>query len=265
MVVIGTQGWNYDAWIGPFYPRGSRSDELLLLYAKLFGSVEVDSTFYAPPTEASVRNWVARTPDDFTFALKMPRAITHENRLRDSDRDLRLFCDRARGLGNKLDAVLIQFPPDFSPRETEALERFLPLLPHDIRFAVEFRDRRWLTDDTLTLLGANDVALALVDGEWIPREMFVDLAEQPTASFTYIRWMGSRSITDHSHVQIDRNEELEEWAGVVTTIGRRVDLVLAYFSNFFQGHAPASANHLKRLLGEPEGDPESLVTQPSLF
>jgi uncharacterized protein YecE (DUF72 family) len=265
MVVIGTQGWNYDAWIGPFYPRGARQDDMLGMYAKLFGSVEVDATFYAPPTEATIRGWVARTPDDFTFALKLPRSITHENRLHDTDRELRVFCDRARGLGKKLAAVLIQFPPDFSPRETDLLARFLPNLPTDIRFAIEFRDRRWMTEDMLTLLGAHDVALALVDGEWIPREMFFDIADQPTASFSYVRWMGPRSITDHSRVQLERDEELEEWAGIVSTVGRRVETVLAYFSNFYQGHAPASANHLKRLLGQSEADPDSLVKQPSLF
>src|SRR5687767_15752554 len=79
-VRIGTQGWNYDAWVGPFYPEGSRAGDFLALYARAFNTVEVDSTFYAIPSEKVVQGWVDRTPDDFVFALKLPQEITHERR-----------------------------------------------------------------------------------------------------------------------------------------------------------------------------------------
>jgi uncharacterized protein YecE (DUF72 family) len=265
MISIGTQGWNYDAWVGPFYPRKTRPEEFLPLYAKLFDTVEVDSTFYAPPAEAATRGWRERTPDGFTFSIKLVRRITHENRLRDSEVELRHFCDRARALGTRLAAVLVQLPPDFTPLEYGALEAFLPLLPLDIRFAVEFRDSSWLADRTLDLLERHGVALALVDGEWLPRAAVLEYAERPTAPFAYARWMGPRSITDHSRVQIERDEELAEWARALRRLEPRVERVLSYFSNFYQGHAPASANHLKRLVGQAPGDPDALVSQPSLF
>lgn len=264
MIAIGTQGWNYDAWVGPFYPSRTRSDEFLALYAKMFHSVEIDATFYATPSEAAVRGWSERTPDDFTFSLKLPRAITHDARLRSGLGELERFCDAARLLGPKLAIVLVQLPPDFSPRERDALEAFLPTLPRDIRFAVEFRDRGWLVDDVLDLLDAHGVALTLVDGEFLPRERVLELATRTTAGFTYVRWLGPRSITDHSHVQIERDEELDEWAAAIAAIEKRAD-VYAYFSNFYQGHAPASANHLKRLVGQEPRDPDTLVKQPSLF
>src|SRR5215213_5694804 len=98
MIVIGTQGWNYDAWVGPFYPRTTRAGEFLSLYARIFDSVEVDATFYAPPTEAATRLWRERTHTGFTLALKLPRQITHEARLRDATSDLDRFAERARTL-----------------------------------------------------------------------------------------------------------------------------------------------------------------------
>src|SRR5438477_10064598 len=149
---LGTQGWNYDAWVGPFYPLGSRVGDFLTIYARAFDSVEVDSTFYAIPPSKTVRGWASRVPDDFTFALKLPQEITHERKLRDSDDLLADFVERARELGNKLGPVPIQFGPDFAPTELPALAQFLPKLPRDIRFAVEFRQRAWINDGILRLL-----------------------------------------------------------------------------------------------------------------
>jgi len=92
---LGTQGWNYDAWVGPFYPDGTRAADFLTLYARAFDTVEVDSTFYAIPPERTVRGWAERTPANFRFALKLPQEMSHERRLRDVDDLLELFLDRA--------------------------------------------------------------------------------------------------------------------------------------------------------------------------
>src|SRR6185437_5253083 len=82
-VRIGTQGWNYDAWVGPFYPPDTRAADFLAVYSRAFDTVEIDSTFYAVPPERTVQSWAERTPGHFTFALKLPQEITHEHRLRD--------------------------------------------------------------------------------------------------------------------------------------------------------------------------------------
>ena len=66
---IGTQGWNYDAWVGPFYPTGTRPSDFLTVYSRAFDSVEVDSTFYASPAATTIRSWFDRTPRNFVFAL----------------------------------------------------------------------------------------------------------------------------------------------------------------------------------------------------
>lgn len=266
---IGTQGWNYDGWVGPFYPRGTRSAEFLDLYTRIFDSVEIDSSFYAIPPETSIQSWYKRAPAGFTYSLKLPQEITHHNRLQNSDDVLARFCERVRGLQEKLAIILIQMPPDFSPRSLPALEKFLPLLPTDLRFAIEFRDRQWLLEDVgevvLDLLTAYKTALALTDSKWHDRATMLDLVARPTAEFTYLRWLGIAKLTETSHVQISRKQEFAQWAAAFTVLQQNVQSIYGYFNNHFQGHSPASANHFKRLLGQSVIEPATLETQPSLF
>jgi uncharacterized protein YecE (DUF72 family) len=262
---IGCQGWNYDAWVGPFYPEATRPADFLRVYARAFDTVEVDSTFYAVPAAATLRDWAGRVADGFQFALKLPQEITHENRLRNVAPALDLFCERARELGAKLGPVLVQLGPDFGPAELPALATFLPSLPRDLRVAVEFRQRGWIHDGVLALLAEHNVALALTDARWIPRKTMLALAERPTADFAYIRWMGpDRQIVDYSRVQVDRTREIEAWARILPAIASRI-AVYGYFNNHFAGHSPASARGLQERLGMPAVDPAQLGEQLSLF
>jgi len=263
---IGTQGWNYEAWVGPFYPDGTKPAEFLSVYARAFDTVEIDSTFYAIPPSKTVRAWAQRTPDDFMFALKMPQEITHERRLRDVDDIAELFFDRARELDDKLGPILIQLGPDFGPNELPAVAQFLPKLPRDIRFAIEFRQRAWIHEGVLALLAEHGVSLALTDARWIPRKQMLTLANRPTADFVYVRLMGAdRSIVDYSRLQIDRARELESWVGVLWPYNEAGREVYTYVNNHFAGHSPASARELQRLLGQSPVEPEKLGEQMSLF
>lgn len=263
---IGTQGWNYDAWVGPFYPSGTRAAEFLTIYSRAFETVEVDSTFYAIPPSKTVRQWADRVPERFTFSLKLPQEITHERRLRDAAEPLERFLDRARELGKKLGPVLVQLGPDFGPTELPALAQFLPQLPRDVRFAIEFRQRGWIHDGVLALLAEHHVALALSDGRWIPRKQMMQLATRPTADFVYVRWMGpDRTIVDYSRIQVDRSRELEGWAGVLWSLTERDLDVYGYVNNHFAGHSPQSARDLQRFLRQTPVEPEQLGEQMSLF
>jgi uncharacterized protein YecE (DUF72 family) len=263
---IGTQGWNYDAWVGPFYPPDTRPADFLAVYARAFTTVEVDSTFYAIPAAKTVRGWAERTPADFSFALKLPQEITHENRLRDSADLAALFFDRARELGSKLGPILMQLGPDFAPAELPALASFLPLIPRDVRVAVEFRQRGWIHDGIIALLAEHNVGIALVDARWIPRKTMMALAERPTSDFAYVRWMGpNRDLVDYSRIQVDRSRELESWAAIIAALGRRVRTVYGYVNNHFAGHSPASARDLQRLLHQRPVEPDQLGEQMSLF
>jgi uncharacterized protein YecE (DUF72 family) len=263
---LGTQGWNYDAWVGPFYPIGTRPADYLTVYARAFDTVEVDSTFYAVPPVKTVRGWYDRTPAGFTFALKLPQEITHERKLRDIDDVAGLFYDRARELREKLGPVLIQLGPDFGPVELPALAKLLPTLPRDIRFSVEFRQRGWIQDGVLALLAEHGVGLTLSDARWIPRKQMLALAARPTADFLYVRWMGAnRDVVDYSRIQIDRTAELEQWAGVLWPLARKGITLFGYLNNHFAGHSPQSARELQRALGQSPVDPASLGEQMSLF
>lgn len=263
---LGTQGWNYDAWVAPFYPVGTRPADYLAVYARAFDTVEVDSTFYAVPPVKTVRGWYDRTPEEFSFALKLPQEITHERRLRDYAGVAELFFDRARELGTKLGPVLVQLGPDFGPAELPALANMLPTLPRDIKFAIEFRQRAWINDGVLALLAEHGVALTLTDARWVPRKQMLALAGRPTADFTYIRWMGgNRDIVDYSRIQIDRSRELEQWAGVLATLAKVRVKVYGYVNNHFAGHSPQSVRELQRMLGQTPKEPESLGEQMTLF
>ena len=263
---IGTQGWNYAAWMGSFYPDGTRVGEFLSIYARAFHTVEVDSTFYAVPPVATVRGWRDRTPSNFVFALKLPQAVTHEGRLRDPEGITEQFFDRVRELGPKLGPVLVQLGPDLGPEELPALVSFLPRLPRDLRVSIDFRSRGWMTPGVLALLREQGVAAALVDGPWVPRRWMLELAQHPTASFHYIRWMGpNRDLVDHSRIQVDRVPELERWRDALETLPPTVTDVYAYSSNYFAGHAPRTARDFQELVGERSVDPEMLGEQMRLF
>ncbi|HET7231021.1 MAG TPA: DUF72 domain-containing protein [Longimicrobium sp.] len=269
-MLIGTQGWNYAAWVGPFYPDGTRPAAMLSLYARAFGTVEVDSTFYAIPPVNTVRGWAQRTPDGFIFSLKLPQEITHERHLRRADAETELFIERARLLGPKVGPILIQMGPEFAPSDQDALEAFIPTLPGDLRFALELRQERWMRRDVLpdllALLREHRVALALSDGKWIPRDTVLELAMNPTADFHYLRWMGpNRDLTDFSHVQIDRAAEVDEWTGVLRMLPARGVDIFGYANNHFEGHSPHTARTIQRLLGVTPVDPGEIGDQISLF
>lgn len=265
-VRLGTMGWAYDAWVGPFYPDGTRPADYLSVYSRAFGTVEVDSTFYAIPPAKTVRSWASRTPAGFSFALKMPQQITHEQRLRACEDLVALFADSARELGDALGPILLQFGPDFGPSELPALASFLPALPRDLRFAAEFRDRRWINDGVLALLSEHRVALALIEGRWIPRRAMLKLAESPTADFAYVRWLGpDRNLVDYSRTQVDRTKEIAAWTAIMPALSERVTTVYGYVNNHFAGHAPATVRMLQERLGQTVTQPDALADQLTLL
>jgi uncharacterized protein YecE (DUF72 family) len=265
-ILIGTQGWNYDAWVGSFYPKATRAPDYLRVYARAFRTVEVDSTFYGIPPVGTVEQWAERVPEGFLFAPKMPQAITHERKLRDAEDVLDAFAARVRLLGRKLGPVLIQLGPEFGPDRRLDLERFLACLPSDLRFAVEFRRAEWIEPSLLRLLADHRVALALVDGRWLPRDLMLELTKSPTADFAYIRWMGpDRAIEDYARVVIDRDHEIAEWAAGLAELAERVSAVHGYVNNHYQGHSPSSARTLQRLVGQQPVEPRDLIEQAELF
>jgi len=269
---IGCQGWNYADWVTKagdetvFYPRGTRPNEMLALYAEIFDTIEVDSTFYAIPPSSTVENWHKKTPETFTFSLKMPQEITHEHLLRETSFPVVTeFCERILLLKEKLAVVLIQLPPHFEANKENAgaLKNFLAWLPQDIRFAVEFRGRDWLINWTFEELEKNNVALCLVEGSWIPREMMFEAIGKLANNFAYIRFMGERDLVKFDVIYRHEDTNLQIWKGEIEKI--KAENIYIYFSNFYEGHAPESVKKLKRLFGQKTTDVKSLENQGSLF
>jgi len=269
---IGCQGWNYDDWTTKadgktiFYPRGTKANEMLKIYSKVFNTIEVDSTFYAVPASSAIENWYRKTPEDFIFSLKMPQEITHEHFLRSTAfQVLDEFCERILLFKEKLGVVLVQLPPQFEANKAnaQALRDFLGRLPKEMRFAVEFRNREWMIDWTLEELEKRKVALALVEGNWIPRELMFQAIEKLNVDFAYVRFMGERDLLKFDKIYRHQDANLEMWKTEIERL--KAKDVFVYFSNFYEGHAPASVNKLKKLLGQTTIAASSLETQKSLF
>jgi len=139
---IGTSGWSYDHWVGPFYPDGLSGDEFLGHYAKSFRTVEINNSFYHMPEKKTLRRWARTVPDNFMFSLKASRYITHMKRLKDPRKPVSKFLKTAEALGDKLGPVLFQLPPKWRVNR-ERLESFLESLPGGHRYAFELRDPSW--------------------------------------------------------------------------------------------------------------------------
>ena len=271
-IMIGCQSWTYDDWVTKpggdtsFYPRGTRPGEMLETYAKVFETIEVDSTVYGVPTASTIEKWYNQTPENFTFSLKMPREITHKKGLRkESFPLLKEFCGRALELKKKLGAVLILLSRQFEPSEENVsnLSEFLLRLPREIRFAIEFRDPAWLIDRTFEELEKHKVALCLVEGKWIPREKFFRAVERSLVDFAYVRFRGERDLLKFDKIYRPQDANLQIWKEEIEKI--KAKEIYVYFSNFYEGHAPASANKLRKLLGQKPVDPATLEKQGSLF
>ena len=158
---IGTSGFIYEHWRHRFYPPSARGAELEL-YARSFDTVELNVTFYRMPSKATFRSWAGRVPDDFLFAVKASRYLTHVLRLREPRESVELLVERARELGGHLGPILVQLPPDL-PADLAALEATLDAFPPDLRVAVEFRHPTWFTDGVRDLIAERNVALCWAD------------------------------------------------------------------------------------------------------
>lgn len=269
---IGCQSWQYEDWISKpgenpiFYPRGTRPADMLSHYAEVFDTIEVDSTAYGTPAVSTLEGWVSNTPEDFLFSLKVPRAITHELSLGpQSFAVMDEFVDAARHLGAKLGVILIQLPAAFeSTRENgTALRNFVSRLPADIRFGVEFRHPGWFVEWTFDELNERGVALGLVAGKWVSEETMFSAFRETSTSFAYVRLMGIRDLPSFDRVQRDRTIEIQRWAAQIESL--EATEVFVYVDNYFEGHAPETANKLKTMLGASVIDPEKLDLQASLF
>jgi uncharacterized protein YecE (DUF72 family) len=283
---IGISGWRYAPWRGVFYPKGVRQKDELAFASRRFRSIEINGTFYGPQRPATFERWADETPQDFVFAVKGPRYLTHIRRLKEPRQPLANFL--ASGLlklGPKLGPLLWQFPPSFR-YDRAVLEPFLERLPHDteaagklaarhdpgmqsvaltpdakrpLRHAIEIRHASFLDADFIALLRTYRVALVCADTvEW-PRLM--DL----TADFAYCRLHGSEQLyaSGYDDKALDQwGRWIDAWAHGREADGpgvkRAADTdgphrtkrdVYVYFDNDMKVRAPFDADGLAKRLG----------------
>lgn len=285
---IGISGWHYPPWRGRFYPKNLPQKQELHYASRQFNAIEINGTFYGQQTPKSFAAWAEATPPDFVFAVKGPRFITHIRRLRDARLPLaNFFASGLLGLGTKLGPIFWQLPPSFR-FDTDRINDFLGLLPHDtdaavrlarqhdghlrsraflaidrrrpLRHAMEIRHESFRDAAFIRLLRAHRVALVVADTvEW-PRLM--DL----TADFVYCRLHGSEELYASGYGP----RALTRWAGriaawrqgreapaaerVMGPSARRKDGrdVFVFFDNDKKALAPVNARSLVKKVGNAD-------------
>jgi len=239
---LGTSGWSYKDWVGPFYTEKDKS--MLHAYTKVFKTVEIDSTFYRYPSKGTVMGWVKYSPEGFVYTAKLPKLITHEKKLdltEGIEEDLQKFIELIEPLylSGKLGCILIQLPPKFDkPKE---LEDFFKALPTHVRFAVEFRAPSWMKAETWSLLEKYHVAYTIVDEPLLPPEIHI------TSNITYFRWHGHGTRPWYNYRY--RVEELEPWIPKIRETSEKVEKVYGYFNNHYHGYAVENCLQVLEMLG----------------
>ncbi len=239
-VHIGTSGWSYDHWVGVLYPKGASSLARLDAYARKFGTVEVNNTFYRWPKDGVFATWHDRLPDGFVVSAKASRGLTQFRKLNDPQPWLDKMEAGLSGLKEKRGVLLFQLPPHF-PRDLDRLDRFLGVLPAGQQAAVEFRHPTWDTEETFAVLKRHGAAYCVTSGANLPCVL------RATADLVYVRFHGP----DHHHMYAGSysDDDLRWWADRIGEWQARGRDVFAYFNNDGYGHAVRNALRLKELVG----------------
>jgi len=234
---IGTSGWHYDHWKGPFYPEHISAEEMLRYYTGHFHTVEINNSFYRLPGKGTLEVWKKTVPSNFVFAMKGSRYITHMKKLKDPSRGVPPLLDVARVLGKKLGPLLFQLPPRWHIN-LERLDEFLQFLPADHRYAFEFRDPTWFDDRTYELLAKRGAAFCIyhLAGCLSPKEV--------TTDFVYVRLHGPEGAYEG---QYDART-LSGWAGAFSTWQQQRKEIFCYFDNDQAGYAAQDALRLQEML-----------------
>jgi len=240
---IGTSGFHYKHWKGPFYPEKLPAAKMLDFYVKRFDTVELNNSFYRLPSAEAFESWREATPSNFVFAVKASRFITHNKKLKDPEHALDNLLPRAAHLGPKLGPVLFQLPPKWRVNPSR-LEGLLEILPRDLRYAFEFRELSWINAEVESILTRFDAAFCIYElaGYHSPLRI--------TADFAYIRLHGPESGKYQGSYS---EEKLRRWASQIEQWARDLKAIYVYFDNDQAGYAAANASSLKRMvLGSEE-------------
>ena len=234
MMRVGTSGYQYKFWRGSFYPEGCKEADMLGEFGKRLPTVEINNTFYRMPKAAVMERWAAQVPDEFRFAIKASRRITHIKRLKECADDVRYLLGAAAALGDKLGIVLFQLPPNLKC-DLGRLDGLLAALDPAQRYTLEFRHESWFTDEVFAKLREKNVALCLCDeGEGEKAVPWVS-----TASYGYLR-LRRETYKEEELAEVAKRVAGEQWTDAY-----------AYFKH--EPEAPALAAQLQALSAKASG------------
>lgn len=236
-IYIGTSGWSYTEWKGSFYPEEMKSEDYLQHYSTVFSATEINNTFYHLPDEGRLKSWMEATPDDFIFAIKASRYITHNKKLKDPEDSTHKFFDAIKPLKDKSGPILFQLPPNWHSNP-QRLEEFLKVLPKDYQYTFEFRDKDWLNDTIYEVLKKYNAALCIYDFDGF------ESPEVITADFVYVRLHGPEKAYQGSY----HGNRLNSYADKLRQWQQQGNDVYCFFDNDQKGHAPEDAQQLARSL-----------------
>jgi uncharacterized protein YecE (DUF72 family) len=237
VILVGTSGWQYKHWRGVFYPKGLKTAEEFKYYLSLFDTVEINNSFYKLPEPATFSGWNKSAPDGFTFAVKASRFITHMKKLKMTREEIQKFFLHLRKLKDKLGPILFQLPPLWKVN-AERLAAFCSILPKNFRYAFEFRNTTWYTEEVYKVLRKYNAAFCIyhLSHHISPIEV--------TSDFVYIRLHGPGEKYQGEY----KAKELEGWAERCLEWQRSGKDVFVYFDNDQAGYAVRNARQLKELL-----------------
>ena len=234
-IYLGCPIWSFKGWVGNFYPKGAKSTDFLREYSRRLTTIEGNTTFYAIPAQKTIEAWVAETPETFRFCPKIPKAISHQGRLKEYIDRAHGFVDVMRQLGTRLGPMFLQLPPRYSPNLFGDLQAFLAVWPRDVRLAVEVRHLDWFDsphEDSLNqLLSDHNMARVSIDTRPIrdlqgdaalagstygsllearERKPDVPVVQKRTSDFIFVRYIG--------HPELEFNVEfLDEWGSYISS------------------------------------------------
>jgi len=241
---IGTSGWHYSYWVGNFYPANMKSKDFTEYYLRFFRTVEINNSFYKLPSAETFAAWRASVPDNFIFAVKASRFITHMKKLKDPQESIARFFANIKALAEKTGPILFQLPPAWHVN-TERLAGLLNALPTHYRYTIEFRDQTWYTEEILELLRRHNVAFCIYElaGHMSPIEV--------TADFVYIRLHGP---TENKYQGTYSDETLYYWAErCLKWHAQNLDVYI-YFDNDQNGYAGFNAQRLQEIIRQKAPD-----------
>jgi uncharacterized protein YecE (DUF72 family) len=237
---VGCSGWHYEHWRGLYYPQELPKPKWLSFYARQFSTVELNNSFYHLPSEKAFTTWRESTPDNFVFAVKISRFITHIKRLKNLGSAVESFLSRADLLKEKLGPLLYQLPPSMK-RNDELLHNFLPTLPRKYQHVIEFRHESWIDERVFDILRRHNVGLCVFDMPGFSCPLVA------TGDFAYVRFHGSEGLYSSSY----SDEELARWAQRIARLGSNIRVSYIYFNNDAEAFAVKNAVALRDLLQLP--------------